>query len=300
MAYRTAFDRQGMAYIRAVAEGGAAGRNMVSDGVDLFPPSPRVIYERAPLIQVAAQLRFPPILKIEGQAPADFQERIRDIFPLFEKPPAFVLPQLPQMPPLPPEIARIIGAQIGGTSYQFLTENRQTTVSLTTDTISLSTSSYVHWEQFREQFRGPMTALSEIYRPAFFSRVGLRYIDAIDRDSLGIRDRRWSELFRPELLGELALRPFEDHLETVGRSIRVKIPDGTGSVLLRHGLGTVQGTQALSYVIDFDLFKDTRTEVNDAGNLLDHFNQLGGRAFRWCITDTLRDALRPRPVAAGN
>jgi hypothetical protein len=44
--------------------------------VQLFPPSSRVVYRRAPLIEVVCQLRFPTLLSIESKPPADFQERI--------------------------------------------------------------------------------------------------------------------------------------------------------------------------------------------------------------------------------
>ena len=58
---------------------------MPTSSNELFPSSPREIYEKAPLIQVVCQLRFPPVLRIESQIPADFQERIRARFPLFER-----------------------------------------------------------------------------------------------------------------------------------------------------------------------------------------------------------------------
>jgi uncharacterized protein (TIGR04255 family) len=264
----------------------------IDDG-DLFPESQRVIYQRAPLIQVTCQLRFPSILKIEGQTPADFQEQIRELFPLFEKGANTPFSQLPQMSQLPPEIIQLMGQQTGGSSFRFLTEDRASTVALSVDSLSLSTTKYRKWEEFRAQLKAPLSSLISVYRPAFFARVGLRYIDAIHRESIGLADRPWSQLLRPEVLGELALPVFERNAETVGRFIRIKIPDGTGVVVLQHGFALVQGKPGLSYVIDFDFSYGQRTEVTDAEQRLDHFNRLAGRAFRWCISATLRDALGP-------
>jgi len=79
---------------------------------DLFPPSPRVIYQHAPLTQVICQLRFPLLLRIESEPPADFQERIRHLFPLLER-----IQQ--QIPELPPEIAQIIGIAIKSTKSEY-------------------------------------------------------------------------------------------------------------------------------------------------------------------------------------
>jgi uncharacterized protein (TIGR04255 family) len=274
----------------------AGGKGMAATNDQLFPPSRREIYKKAPLIQVASQLRFPPILKIEAQSPVEFQENIRGIFPLFEKGVNPLFAQFAHLPQLPPEIMQLVGPQAGGSTYLFLTEDRNTNITLTPDSISLSTSRYERWEQFRDLFRAPLTALIELYRPAFFSRVGLRYIDAIHRESLGLANRPWSQLLRREILGELALPAVEGNVEAVGRSIRLRIPTGPGSVSLRHGLASVQGKSGLSYVIDFDFFVDQKTEVSDADARLARFNELAGRAFRWCISDALRDALGPAPL----
>ena len=42
----------------------------------MFSYEDRCIYRRSPLIEVICQLRFPAILRIDAQAPAQFQEAI--------------------------------------------------------------------------------------------------------------------------------------------------------------------------------------------------------------------------------
>jgi uncharacterized protein (TIGR04255 family) len=261
---------------------------------ELFPPSPRVIYSKAPLIEVICQVRFPPLLSIESKPPVEFQERIRDHFPLLEKASALSLPA-----GFPKQVAQAVQAQIGTSNYQFLTEDRSSIVTLSSDSIALSTTQYTRWEDFRGRLRGPLAALIEIYRPSFFSRVGLRYRDAIDRSQIGLDNVQWSKLLRKEILGELAVPQFEASLDQLSnRTLRLKIPDGTGLLLMRHGLGTIQGRPGISYMIDLDFFVERRTEVADAERILDHFNEMAGRAFRWCISDTLRDALVPNELPA--
>jgi uncharacterized protein (TIGR04255 family) len=259
---------------------------------DFFPPSPRVIYSKSPLVEVICQLRFPPILRIESSPPAEFQERIRQVFPLFEKDSG-----LP-MPNIPPEIAKLIGGSLSGsTTNRFLSEDKTTFLNLNSESISLTTSNYTQWEAFKESLRLPLTALIDIYKPSFFTRIGLRYMDAVERDRLGLSGKKWSELLNPIILGELSQPAFEDNLlEEVQRIIRVKYPDGSGAIRLRHGLGQVGDNPETCYTIDFDFYVERRTEIKDGEAVLDRFNTRAGRAFRWCITDTLHHALGPSEI----
>jgi uncharacterized protein (TIGR04255 family) len=268
---------------------------MATDKPELFPASPRVHYENAPLIQVTAQLRFPPLLSIESKPPVEFQERIRSHFPLMQKVPD----GLP--PGLPPEVAQVLRAQTAIAAYNFMVEDRTTTVTLTPQSLALSTTNYTRWEDFRNNLRVPLAALSDQYRPSFFSRIGLRYQNAIDRVRLGLSAVSWSELLRREILGELALPQLENNLEgVVDRKLRFKNPDGSGSVAIHHGLANVQGHDGLCYVIDTDFFTNEKKEIANAEAILNHFNELAGVAFRWCITDKLRGALRPTQLAAAS
>ena len=49
----------------------------------LFAKYERCLYQRSPLIEVICQLRFPTILSIGSQEPAEFQEAIRHEFQQF-------------------------------------------------------------------------------------------------------------------------------------------------------------------------------------------------------------------------
>jgi uncharacterized protein (TIGR04255 family) len=187
--------------------------------------------------------------------------------------------------------------RVSAVAYSFQTEDRAVTLSLSPESISLSTGTYTQWESFRSCLQGPLRALNEIYRPSFFSRIGLRYVDAIERGRVGLSGAKWSQLLRPEILAELQLPQFEDNLRDLQRMIRVSFPEGGGSMLLRHGLGQVQGHDETCYMIDFDFYTDRKTEVQDAERVLDGFNGRAGHAFRWCITGILHQSLGPTEIA---
>jgi uncharacterized protein (TIGR04255 family) len=70
-----------------------------------FPKSQRVIYRRNPLEQVICQLKFPIILRIENELPAEFQERIRDRYPILTEP-----QMLTSGPEFPEEVMKLVGS----------------------------------------------------------------------------------------------------------------------------------------------------------------------------------------------
>jgi uncharacterized protein (TIGR04255 family) len=257
----------------------------------LFPETPREHYAKAPLVQVICQLKFPKLLRIESSPPFEFQELIRKRFPLMQS--ASNLPF-----DLPPEVSQILGQQAGQANYQFMTEDRSHTIALNSESLSLTASTYKNWEGFEDSLKPALVALKQIYDPSFFTRVGLRYVDAIDRGKLGLLNTPWSKLLKPELLGELSILEFENSLEGLAnRALRLKNPDGSGSILLQHGMAQNLGKNEFVYVIDIDFFSEEKTEVQNAVDTLTQFNRLAGNAFRWCITEELRDALEPTALS---
>lgn len=251
-----------------------------------FPKTDRFIYQNNPLEEVICQIRFPPILRITAQKPAVFQERIRSEYPLLHE-----KRQIPQMP-VPEELQKLI--QIDHkTAYDFKTENEDWTISLTDDFIAITTSNYTRWEVFREKFRKAYEALIDIYQPAPFTRLGLRYRDVIKRSALNIPvSEGWSRLLQPHIAGELALDDVSNAISEKFTNTLIALSDMGGAVRLRHGIGKDQDDEQV-YIIDSDFFAEEKIQHQDVFKYLDHFNQNGRRLFRWCITDTLHDAMKP-------
>jgi uncharacterized protein (TIGR04255 family) len=246
---------------------------------DLFPPSPRELYSKAPevLLLVVCEFKFPRILRLDKEPPAGFQEAIARKFPLYEQ---------------------AINFQVPEGAHQFMTEDRNTTVSLSSENMALIVKkTYTKWEDFRALLEMAIGALVREYTVPFFSRIGLRYQDVIHRQSLGLgSDLSWLRLIKPELLGPFPFAQFEANVTGATHRLNLSLPDGTGALTLRHGLVNVAGQEGVGYMLDFDFSRQPKTETNDALNGLDHFHDLAGRAFRWCLTDELRAALGPTEI----
>lgn len=258
-----------------------------------FPDCARVIYAKNPLDEVICQLRFPPVLRIESELPARFQEAIRDAFPLYTEAQA-----TSPVAEVPPQIRKLLPREFlqgGAKTHQFASEDKRWILGLTRDAVALSTSNYERWDEFRERLAHPLEALLEQYQPAFFTRVGLRYQNVINRTKLGLAGVPWTTLLQPHILGEFSsTHILEDEIDQAARQARLRLP--CGHVLIRHGLGTATDTKELCFFIDGDFYVDTKTEPNDANTTLDNFNSQAGRLFRWCIADRLHNAMEPSPI----
>ena len=263
--------------------------------VDFFPEAPRVIYDKAPLSRVICQLRFPSVLKIESSIPADFQERIRGRFPVFEKSNQ-ILPTLPAG--IPPNFAELLAGQAVGASNRFATEDGKSTIELSSSSIGFSEGNYTRWEAFRETIDLSLRALIEIYRPAYFTRIGLRYINLVNREKIGLEDAHWASLLSKDISSELSIPFFERNIDEFQKLIRINNPNGQGGFLLQHGIVKDQNATSKVYSIDFDFYHDKRTEVNLALAIADELHRLSGRAFRWAISDLLHSSLGPTAVDA--
>jgi len=169
-----------------------------------FPEAKRIIYRKNPLDQVICQLRFPPILKIDAEVPAEFQDRIRLDFPNLSDS-LEIKVEVPHgvKAEIPPELIKQALQSSGIMNYEFSSEDGTWKVNLTRAFIALSTNKHERWESFKDKLASPLQALIDIYSPSYFSRIGLRYKDVIRRSSLGLNNVSWTDLLKPHILGLL-------------------------------------------------------------------------------------------------
>ena len=194
----------------------------------LLSTAPRCRYEKPQLLEVICQLRFPTILSIGANEPAEFQDAIRGAFPkysaLTERPAPKIVGAGTAAPQLEP--AKPI------TNYNFLSLDGRWKLNLTQSFIALSTTAYSGWEEFAARLDKPLAKFIALYKPAAFERIGLRYVNAFSREALGLENTPWRELIAPEYCGVLG---FEEVDETrVGKSASDIEVDAGGCHLKLH------------------------------------------------------------------
>ena len=161
-------------------------------------------------------------------------------------------------------------------------------------TTELEKGFQIRIDKGREEIEKADQALQTVFNPASYSRIGLRYINVIKpvQSELG-GDMKWSELLTKYVIGELGDTEISDDIVDIKSRVVIRIPDvPNASVTLTHGLDK----QDNSYRIDADFSVKDMEENYGTIRILDSFNRLAGRLFRWAITDTLHEAMGPHSV----
>lgn len=239
----------------------------------------RCIYRNNQLAEVACQLRFPQILTIQTDLPAAFQEAIRDLFPIYTL----------RKEGLP-------GSQIN--NYQFSTPDGRCRVNLSSRNITLTVSRYTCWEDFAAMLDKPLAAFIQLYKPAFFDRIGLRYVNFISRKALQLQEVPFRELISPCYLGILneddvlekaTVRSTVDADTALRGGCRCKIHAGPGNVKV-SGVPDPE----VKFILDMDLYMPGNVDIKLSAGALQTLHAQSYGLFRGAITDTLHDALNPR------
>ena len=259
----------------------------------MFSNEARCIYSRNALGEVICQLRFPEILSIEANIPAQFQEAIRDEFPRYsvrKEAPA------PKLAGAPGNLS--LQSQPQANNYQFVSADGVWRVNLTSKFISLSCARYTGWEDFAAKLDKPLAAFIQIYKPAYFERIGLRYVNFISRRALSLEKTPYRELIAQRYLGVMSDEQVAE--PTVGRcgvdaeiairgGCRVKLHAGPGQV---HRGGKTDGE--VKFIFDQDLYMPGKIAPNLSASALQALHAQAWAIFRDAITDELHDAMEPK------
>lgn len=259
-----------------------------------FPEVKRVIYNRNPLDQVICQLRFPPILRIDAEVPAEFQDRVRSSFPAYSETSDWKI-QLPSEleGQVPQEILNPIIGSSGTKNHAFVSENGKLKINLTRTFFALSTREYIKWEAFTETLAPQLSTFIDIYSPDFYTRIGLRYVNIICRSTLGLPDRPWSDLIQPHVLGILSVPEIGESVNQFEGKFELGLSDSERLVRIRTAFVKAADNEEICYKIDNDFFIGGKVPIDGADKKLDYLNARSGRLFRWSITDLLHNSMEP-------
>lgn len=250
----------------------------------------RVRYEKSPLVEVIFQLRFPTILSINARQPVEFQELIRKQFPFYEE----GIEQQNEFL-ITPAIGQAQVKTSQNKNYSFVSADNSYKVNLTSTFIAVSTLNYTQWEHFKEKIEYVISIFEKVYEPAFYTRVGLRYIDVIERSSIGLNERKWTELVQPHVLGIVANH--EEGINSYVSEAEFKDPnDGIGTKT-HFEFVHANGNEETSLLIDCDYFKNETVPAEKMIELADSLHTHSSSFLRTAIKDDLHNAMQPVEIS---
>lgn len=261
----------------------------------MFSTEERCQYCNNQLADVICQLRFPDILSVNTTEPAAFQEEIRREYPQYAAKTETPAPKISGGPG-----GFQLVNQPSTINYQFTSADGIWRVNLTSRFISLACSHYSSWEDFANRLDVPLAAFIKIYKPAYFERIGLRYLNFFSRKSLNLADTPFSELFQPAYLGLLGDEEIAEQATdrcgvdaeiAIRGGCRVKIHAGPG-IVKKNG----QTDKEVKFIFDQDLFMNGKVPVNYSAGALQTLHSQAYPIFRGAITDMLHSAMDPEPL----
>ena len=254
----------------------------------------KIVYENHQLVEVVCQLRFPTILSIGAKEPVDFQEKIRRAFPRYLA---------------RDEKQTAAGGETGSTKvYSFVSLDGKHKITLSNRFFALSTVGYTSFSDFAHSLDEPLGHFISLYEPACFERVGLRYVNAISREKLGLEGCPWRDLIAAPYLGTLALpgaeedRYLRSHVESelrLDEQCSLKLHAGPGFV--QQNIRTAAGIQRKQdqeprFILDLDFYASGKLSLQSAPELIDRLHSHADRVFAEAITDKLHTAMEPTYV----
>lgn len=246
-----------------------------------LPDQPRRFYVTNPLRLVVCQVRFPVMHRFDEPGSL---ARFQDV--LAERYPRSALEQ---------QFAVTVGpggaATAPATQYwRFQGSDEGWSVAIARDFVSLETTNYQTFEDFRsrlEEVLAATLAMGVTRR----EQLGLRYVDEI-RHPEARRPADWRTYVNEQLLGMVGGEELGEDVIQAVQEIRLREDDGI--LVIRHGyLGVEATNNDPFYLLDVDYF-DQRPLPLDAEQVLqqiDAYHLTTHNVWETSITDALRDHL---------
>ena len=249
----------------------------------------KVEYKHNTLFEVAFQAQFPDIVKILQEEPGDFQDILRkNGYPEYEA----------GIPILPHGGYRELEAAVSGEKiHRFSSEEKDWELSLKKDSIELSCSAnYKNYTDFKEKFKDILEFFQKVYEPSYFSRIGLRYRNMVNKIFLPHIERDIKD-FIPEHIFPILSTPQATDLKHLQKVYQFDDGDTKANVIyvlseISGSFGKKELKDEESYIIDIDCFVEKNIEgINNVFARCDEFNRNVWNIFQWSITDALRQVI---------
>lgn len=224
------------------------------------------------LDRVICQIRFPALLEIDRNVD-EYQKELRNDYPVYAQ--SHSLPFNLANAPLP-------------TNHTFQSEDGTWSVELSVVALSLTTTKYSDWNEFKDRFQRALHVATKLFEMKKCTRLGLRYINAIRPSSIGLPSAK--DAFRC---------PYYDMMDTgIGNA------QSLSAILdysLRNGakgrsvIGTIQFIDGDEHgaMIDDDIYIEDSINIETISDALDRLNEYSLETFKKIASDELIEKVMP-------
>ena len=246
---------------------------------------PRIQFAHNPLKIVVAQLRFETQFRLgQPDVLAAIQAELRDTYPAVNRLQEAQLSVQFGRPNAEPQVRQSVDAG----PVRFAAEDGTWAATVAADMLSLETTDYREWEQFRDRFAGVLDAVQSAVTLGQARRLGLRFINELTHpDAKSIGD--WRRFLDPEMLGTAASERFAGRTAQAREQLTLTSNDEV--MTLRHSYTqNPDGTQPSSiYVLDTDVFsgKPFPTDRDAVLSKLERYHQDVWTLFRESLSDEM-------------
>ena len=235
------------------------------------PSAERKHFRRNFIKQAVCELRFPVLYELEGpKPPAAFARALRKDYPNQGLQEGLMLSMGVGAPPS------------RATSHVFRSKQNRWTINLQPSTLSIETNQYSSYEDFESRIAFLVDASKDIIDSEFYTRIGIRYINAFPFDPATIAN--W---LNPDLAPALGKGVFGSVTE-FGHRVRGFIPGG--GFYLAHGIAAPPNenqtvsflSSGRTYSVDLD-FSAEDVELKDAMEVVRALHTREYDLFMWCL-----------------
>lgn len=217
------------------------------------------------LDRVICQIRFPAVLEIDRRVD-EFQKAIRSEYPRYS-----------QSAPIP---MNLVDAPVP-VDHVFQTADSQWSINLSVAALSLTTTQYTGWDEFKNRFVKALDAATELFEISECHRIGLRYVNAVRPSSIGLNDpiqtlrSPYAEMMSPAIGDFRSMNAVQEYI----------IPD---DVFCRSIVGNIQFyNNEAGTLIDDDTSIEKTVSVDKVTGILDDLNRISLDIFKNIASDEL-------------
>lgn len=240
------------------------------------PPQEPRTFNRNFLKLVACELKFPTVMELEFGAIKRFQHALRKTLPIYDSPQTVKVPL--------GDTGKKVEQSV---THRFTSKRREIVFTFTPDSLTLQTEKYRSFEEFTDLLQRIVAEALPIIDTDFYTRVGLRYINAIPFER---RDLGSIEGWVNPLLVSTLTSGIYGNLSQYAQFVLGTIPEG--NYAFRHGISTEGDRAGHDYMLDFDFFTEN-LDVDETFNRLKVFRNRSFGLFMWALGEKAKAHLAP-------